>query len=302
MRLLLYIACFATLSCTGSAKAESPQRGPAERADITAETAYDGESPLERWVELGGSGERARDQDIMRSTDHAHSGSHSIRFSVSPASKVAGGNRAEITFDRKEQPGTLGNYGWKLLIPENMPDVPLRDRKGRPNWLVIGQWHQQPRTHKGENWEAFKGIGESAPVAFNYLHLAPDDPDTARFMADARQRKLPGFSDDLVGQSVLVLAAGTPPQTVAIHPINKGTWYTIRTSILWSTDDRGTVQAWVDDQAMLSEPLAGPNMWNEASHYFKLGIYRNPDLTHTTTIYIDDVWMHTGRMPGRRQP
>lgn len=260
---------------------------------FAVEVAYDAEGPLTEWVDLGGSGERAIDADIIRSQKQAHSGHRSLRFQVRPGSVVAGGNRAELTYDRKEVPGSVGSYGWHVFIPESLVDVHLRDAEQRPNWRVIGQWHQQPRVDQGEHWDAYRGRGESPPIALSYAYLGKDDPHVPRVMAKARQQGLPGFSDDLLGQSVLMLSVGTPPQTIAIHPVTKGSWHAIRLEILWSDTEAGRVQCWVDGRPLLPLPHGGANMWNDAPHFFKLGLYRNPSIPHTDTIYIDDIWMRT---------
>jgi hypothetical protein len=247
------------------------------------------ETTLEDWVALGGSGERAFDRDIVITREEAYSGEACVRFTVSAESVVARGTRAELTYDDQAGPGEERWYAWRILIPTGHPDVPMDDADGEPNWQLMGQWHQQPVVVDGEDWDNFTGKGESPPLALNYLRFRQDDPNFQRWRRDPRLLNVPGFDPDWNGVSVFMLTYGTPPVPVAVRPVSKGTWHEVVVRVRWARDDSGLVQAWLDGVDMADGPVRGPNMWNRASHYFKFGLYRNPDIPQTVSVYYDDI-------------
>ena len=67
------------------------------------------ESDLTEWQNAGGGGERYQDSDIEISTEYAKTGNASCKFTVTPESYVAGGIRAELTF---EHGATIGEENW----------------------------------------------------------------------------------------------------------------------------------------------------------------------------------------------
>lgn len=251
------------------------------------EISFGFEEPLEAWIALGGSGEAAKPGDIQRSTTYAREGGASVCFRVNADSQVAKGTRAELTLDPGHTEGSTVTYAWSLLIPEDYPDVPLEDAEGEPNWQVMGQWHQKPDLQRGETWDKFPGQGESPPVGFVYLRLREEDPNFQRLRQDPRSADIQGFNPDWTDQTVLLLTCGTPPLPVACVPVRKGKWIDLKVEIRWSTKETGQVQAWVNGNKLNRDPFRGPNMWNHSPHYFKFGLYRNPDILSEQRLYYD---------------
>lgn len=249
--------------------------------------SYGFEEPLEAWVEQGGGGERAFEADIQQSSLQARTGTSSGLFTVSPDSYVANGKRAELTFDQGAGEGVLSSYRWSLFIPADYPDVVLRDETGAPNWQVIGQWHQQPVWEDGEDWEDFTGIGASPPVAVYYNYLSTGDPAYQQALNDPALRDLPGFDPDWDEVSTLTFVTGG--ESVLISQIQKGQWQDIRMDIYWSQGADGYIRVWLNNSALHDGPLYGATMLNKASHYFKIGLYRNPRITVTHQLYIDAI-------------
>ena len=131
------------------------------------------ETSLDDWVALGGSGERNNEDDIAISADTMSEGDYSCKFTVSSTSIVSGGNRAELTFDQNAVEGDESWYEYSFFIPENYQDVLLNDNTGLVNWQVLGQWHHQPVTSEGEDWDSYTGENASPPIAvyYNYFDI-----------------------------------------------------------------------------------------------------------------------------------
>ncbi|MFP4384861.1 MAG: heparin lyase I family protein [Spirochaetia bacterium] len=56
-------------------------------------------------------------------------------------------------------------------------------------------------------------------------------------------------------------------------------------SITWSQTEAGSAEVWIDGEPMTAFPVTGPNMLNKESHYFKFGLYRNPNIGKIQTVY-----------------
>jgi len=175
--------------------------------------------------------------------------------------KVHGGNRAEISVDFPFVEGQTVRYEWRFMLPAGFAfDEPLN------RWCVIGQWHDQPDPGLSETWDAFParsppillGIGSldgSPGVALVY---GPDQP-------------------------------GSKQETVGVVPLTLGRWHQLSMTIHWSRSDTGKAVLQMDD---MSKPLltaSGPNMNNAYQHYFKVGLYRHPDISTDNWIYVDDI-------------
>ncbi len=250
---------------------------------------FDFESTFDDWIAFGGSGERAFDQDILLSGDYSASGRQAVKFTVSPDSWIANGNRAELTYDCGAIEGEEKWYSWKIYIPTDYPDVSMRDTEFEPNWQLMGQWHQQPVVQDGETWDNFTGQGESPTVGINYYFLAADDPDYQNLKKDQKMLAMPGFDPTWDNVSVFFLTYGTPPVPVAITRVEKGQWINVLVNIYWSEQADGYIRTWINGEEITNGKTYGPNMWNRASHYFKFGLYKNPDIPHTNIVYYDDV-------------
>ena len=280
-------ACWAlNLSFFGAALAEEFPAG-----DLESETVFYGaEKPLLGWKELGGSGERAVDEDIVRSTEYVRSGRYSIQFTVGPDSYVARGNRAELMYDSGAGPGGAETYSWSMLVPVDFEDVMrLKDAQGRPNWQVVAQWHHQPVFSEGESWDDFSFKGYSVPLSLNYHYFNQGDPGLRGVAEVLESNDVEGFNPDWDEQPALILYLGVPPVPVAMVPIEKGEWIDLQIDIRWSDTENGGVRARVNDKPFTDGWVSGRTMLNEASHYFKFGLYRNPSILFTNSLFFDDI-------------
>ena len=249
--------------------------------------SFDFESTLSQWIELGGSGERKFEGDISISDEFASVGAHSCKFTVSPESVVANGNRAELTFDQQAVEGEVAWYEWSFLIPEDYPDVPLKDNNGAPNWQVIGQWHQQPVFAEGEDWNNFTGQGSSPPVAVYYNYFAAGDLDYQAARSDPATQEIFGYNPDWDEVATITISYGL--KSIAVSEIKKGEWVHLKINIRWSENEDGYIQVWQDGKEITNGKTYGANMLNKASHYFKFGLYRNPSIAFSQTLYYDEV-------------
>ena len=247
---------------------------------------FDFETALTDWVALGGQVEASALSDIEISFDTAYTGSKSVKFTITPQSLINNGNRSELTFDQMIKSGDLTNYAYSIYIPTDYQDVPsLRQQDGTPNWQVLGQWHDQPDECIGQTWDDI--AGNSPPVAVYYNYLTKSDQNYLDLLAGSEIRNIHGFDETWDGVSTILLEYDRQP--VAIAKIQKGHWYRLAFQIKWSTDENGTIQAWINDEPFTSGMVNGKNMHNNASHYFKFGLYRNPLIPYTNSIYYDDL-------------
>ncbi len=244
------------------------------------------ESSLEDWINLGGNIEAKHSTDIEISSDTFNQGSKSVRFSVSPDSYINRGNRAELTFDQMIKSGAETFYMYSLFIPDDYQDVgSIKADDGKPNWQILGQWHEQPDECLGETWDDI--ANNSPPIAIYYNYLTKSDPEYLNLLADPEFMNLYGVDTNWDDVSTLALEYGG--NTVAIHEINKGAWIDLKLHIKWSEGNDGFIQAWIDNKMLTNGIVIGSNMLNKASHYFKFGLYRNPTIPYTNEVYYDDI-------------
>ena len=173
--------------------------------------------------------------------------------------KKNNGIRAEISVDYPYNVGDVMRYKWKMRLPD---DFKADDPQNR--WWVMGQWHDQPDSSKGETWQDFPA--HSPPVSFNY-----------------------GRKD---GKDFLSLLVGSPKmKSVGLVPITRGVWHSLEVVIKWSQGDEGRVAVYLDGT---KEPVVtgtGPNMHNGFHHYLKLGMYRHPEIATENRLDIRDVFI-----------
>jgi len=242
------------------------------------------ETSLEDWKELGGNGERAFESDIEISTDNSSSASKSVKFTVSPNSIVNSGVRSELTFDPNIQEGDEIYLEYSMFIPNNYQDVYLHDSLGKVNWQLMGQWHDQPDECIGQTWNTLPS--QSPPVGIYYSFLNTADPSYDSLRQEAIQNEIFGF--DSTWNNVSVLTLSYNKKTVAIQKINKGEWVNMKFHIKWSTNSDGFIQSWINGNSFTNGLVYGKNMWNKASHYFKFGLYRNPNIEYINSVYYDE--------------
>jgi|GEM_PF-6524671 len=258
--------------------------------------SYGFESSLDNWVRLGGGGERSTEEAISVSSKVRAQGKYSCKFSLAPQQTVAGGNRAELTYDPNLQEGDTIWLSYSLYIPKTYTDSPLNDTNGLVNWQVLGQWHQQPVWSEGETWNTYSSNHESPPIAVYYNYFDRNDPNFQRILNDVTLQSVYGFNANW--NKVSTLSIGYGDSTIAVSKIEKGSWIRLKFNIKWSTQNDGYIQAWINDSEWTNGKVYGANMRNKASHYFKFGLYRNPNIPSTNTVYYDDLRLATNEIEG----
>lgn len=211
--------------------------------------------------------EAARDDSIQIVAAPTRSGSYAARFTVCAGERVNNGNRAEIVHDNGDIAGSEVWYRWSFLIPHDFVDV-----EWKPNlWQCIGQWHDQPDENRGESWANFPAHSPSVAVYYTSKTGAPAIEIWSGIYAKNEIQKI-----------------------VATAPIVKGVWQDITFHIRWSQEDDGFVEPFLNGAPLIA-PNAnehrayGPNMWNGASHYLKIGLYRSSEIPGANSVYFDEV-------------
>jgi len=245
------------------------------------------ETSLDDWVALGGSGERNDEDDIAISTDTMSEGDSSCKFTVSSTSIVSSGNRAELTFDQNAVEGDESWYEYSFFIPENYQDVLLNDNTGLVNWQVLGQWHHQPVTSEGEDWDSYTGENASPPIAVYYNYFDITDVNFQSILQNPIANSVYGFDPNWNEVSTISIFYGD--NSIAINEINKGEWIRLKFNIKWSENNDGFIQVWKNGNELTDGKIYGANMLNKASHYFKFGLYRNPTIPYVNNIYYDHI-------------
>ncbi len=172
--------------------------------------------------------------------------------------KKNNGVRSEISIDYPYQEGETVRYSWQFRIPEDFQsDTPAN------RWWVLADWHDQPDRTKGETWDTYAGIGQSAPIVIGYGYL--NNTDMIGFTYGVGERQERGL------------------------PISKNKWYKITLEVTWSQDNNGRARVFIDDNKEAWVDMKGPNMLNAFQHYMKAGMYRHPDIALDNTIHIRQV-------------
>lgn len=208
--------------------------------------------------------ESVREDSIQIVRDPVRQGQHAARFTVRAGDRVSRGARAEIFHDNGDRAGSQGWYAWSFFIPEDFTDTPWKPRL----WQCLGQWHDQPDRERGETWDNFPG--HSPSIALYYTFKA--------------------------GVPAIEMWYGAKEQQdiVAVAPIAKGRWNDVIFHINWSPKEDGFAQAWLNGQPLTAregqaQAVRGANMWNQAPHYLKIGLYRNSEITTENSVYFDEV-------------
>lgn len=236
---------------------------PAQSAEITQFVGDFESGDLSQWA----GREAARDDSVQVVASPTRAGNYAAKFTVRAGERVSNGNRAEIFRDNGDVAGCEVWYRWSFLIPDNFVDVEWKPKF----WQCIGQWHDQPDINLGETWANFPGRSPSIAVYYTSKN----------------------------GASAIEVWSGTYAKNeiqkiVARAPIVKGKWQDVMFHIRWSQGDDGFVEPFLNGVPLItpdeSEHRAcGPNMWNAASHYLKIGLYRNSEILHTNSVYFDEV-------------
>lgn len=178
--------------------------------------------------------------------------------------KTNKGVRAEVSVNYPYQPGDTVEYSWRLRIPADFVSDAPKNR-----WWLIGQWHDQPNPHRGESWSDF-------PPSSPPIHLALGE-------LGGRVMVTLGYG---------VTATGRKQQNHGPVPLDRGRWHHIVVRIRWSRLSDGTANLFVDGSAKPVLTASGPNMNNDYHHYWKVGMYRHPDIATENWVHLDDLEVH----------
>lgn len=220
---------------------------------------------------MGGPRSRARRLDPNR---HGADAWGKLRGAFHRArGRASNGNRAEVVHDNGDRAGSEVWYRWSFLIPNDFVDVEWKPQL----WQCIGQWHDQPDKSRGESWADFPGRSPSVAVYYT--------------------------SKD--GASAIEIWSGTyaknaAQKIVATAPIAKGVWQDITFHVRWSQGDDGFVEPFLNGAPLIAPDenehrACGPNMWNDASHYLKIGLYRSSEIQGANSVYFDEVRIGSSR-------
>jgi hypothetical protein len=202
-----------------------------------------------------------RPQNVEFVSDPVYEGNASLRFTVKPGEKVNGGSRAELVLINSDPICSEAWYRWRFLVPENYLD------KSSARWQLMGQWHDQPDWRKGETWKTYPG---HSPMVGLYYGTIANQSGIALHYGINKVNNYTGY----------VL-------------ISKGVWNEVLIHVLWSQSNEGFIEAWINNQSLTpfngeNYRFYGPNMYNQAPAYLKLGLYRDPYITTENSFYYDD--------------
>jgi hypothetical protein len=165
------------------------------------------------------------------------------------------GVRAELSVDFPYQPPAVVRYEWRFRLPEDFQADEPQNR-----WWIVAQWHDQPDKTKGERWEGFPS--RSPPILLGY-----------------------GRKDN---RDYLGFSYGSPkPVPITLIEISRGVWHKVCAVIRWSQGEDGSAAVFLDDAEKPVAEAHGPNMHNAYRHFFKVGMYRHPEIR-------SDNWLHVG--------
>ncbi len=179
--------------------------------------------------------------------------------------KVNNGIRAELSIDYPFVENDTIRYEWQLWVPADFQPDPQN------RWWVFADWHDQPNRTLGETWDAFPS--HSAPLIVGYGHV-----EGGQVVGGF---SVPNSSD------VLTITYGTDYRPLGMFAFNREETTTIRLDVTWSQTERGKMKAWVNGVERVS--ATGPNMLNAFQHYFKAGMYRNPEIDTANRVRLSNV-------------
>lgn len=206
-----------------------------------------------------------------------------LKFTVNKFDVINDGTRAELSRDYHDVAGTEVWYSWRFMIPEGYQDVTLKnDETGVLNWQIIGQWHEQ--AIPGGDY-----VPQSPPISLQYAYFDLQDPEYQRLIGTKDLDNVIGYEENMTDVSMLVLSYGLEFIPVAMTPITKGEWNDVVVHIKWSEESDGFIELMLNGASVTNGKMYGANMQNYLSHYLKIGLYRNPDIDPTNSVYFSDV-------------
>lgn len=187
-------------------------------------------------------------------------------------SKLHGGIRAEISVGYPFQQGETIRYSWRFMLPKDfISDAPQN------RWWVIGQWHDQPNKKLGETWENFASSSPPVLLGLGELEGRPAIGLTYGPTNDKHDK----LKSRAIGSIFL----------------ERGKWHSITVVIHWSQGLDGKALVFLDDLSKPALTAVGPNMNNDYQHYWKLGMYRHPEIATDNWIYLDDLEISKAPVP-----
>lgn len=178
-----------------------------------------------------------------------------LQFLLSPKHpKVNRGCRAELSVNFPFVAEDEVAYAWSLYVPEDfVSDAPLN------RWWLVAQWHDQPDQTIGETWEGFPSHSPSVAISIG----------------------------ELAEGLALGFHYGTDPVVDCGYiPIQRGHWYSLRMVIHWSQTSAGNASLFINDMDVPVLTASGINMHNRYQHYFKLGMYRHPEIQTENKLFL----------------
>ncbi len=167
------------------------------------------------------------------------------------------GVRSEVVVDLPFEEHDTVVYQWEVMIPSGFQHDAPENR-----WWNVAQWHDQPDLRLGETWA---DLPARSPVIS--LHLKFYD---GRYYFAPRYMHVEPPMEDLI-------------------EIQPGEWIKLRFEIRWSQGDDGYLNILVNDDQLPHVHYTGPNMHNGYQHYFKIGMYRHPEIATDNTINLREL-------------
>lgn len=177
-------------------------------------------------------------------SDTVRRGNYAVKFFLRPGDITNNGNRVELGVHNCAKYHTEVYYGWSFMIDTSWSDT---------HYCLLSQWQNLPNYQQGEDWN----------------NTFPSPPPLALIYIDGVIKIQ--WNEKVVNENV---------QTIAERGISKGVWYDVVFRVYWSDDDKGYVEAWLNDVPMVDNAdhrFYGANLYNRAGNYFKFGLYRGSD-------------------------
>lgn len=260
-KFILYLMLMAV--CSTSIAEKSP------RFEATFE-----KNDLKKWTGI----EVANEQSIQFVTNPVRKGKYALKLSIAEGQgKTNSGVRSEVTYDNNDQEGSDTWYAWSFMMPESFKESPSY------MFQLVGQWHDQPNTTRGETWDDFPSNIPSIGLYYGTTKVS-EIPQKyhSQLMQFAHLLQKPTFTG-------IAVHAGTEDQKiVAMIPVEKGVWNDLMLHIKWSRNEDGYIEVFHNNIPV--GPLKHvKTMWNDFPHYLKLGLYRDPRIEHANHIFYDEV-------------
>lgn len=164
------------------------------------------------------------------------------------------GTRSEVSVDYPFLEHDTVSYEWEMMLPTGFKHDAPQNR-----WWAMSQWHVQPDRTKNESWDDYPNEPPSIALYFGYI--------------DGHYYLSTHYMD-------------VQPEVDNLIEIELGKWTKIKAEITWSQAENGKMKLWLNDSKTPHFTYYGANMLNTYQHYFKVGMYRHPEITTENTIHL----------------